>query len=105
MKLVLKVASVAVGILVVSSGPSTLLRASPQSQAPQTVERDRRAAEQGDADAQHRLGRAYQDGNGVVQDETEAVRWFRLAADQGYAVAQGNLGIAYTGGVGAPQDS
>ena len=29
---------------------------------------------------------------GVLQDEAEAVRWYRLAADQGFAEAQYNLG-------------
>ena len=33
----------------------------------------------------------YRDGQGVVQDEAEAVRWFRLAAEQGHAEAQYNL--------------
>jgi len=42
---------------------------------------------------------------GVIQDATEAVRWFRLAADQGYAVAQYNLAIGYANGMGVPQDS
>ena len=31
-------------------------------------------------------------GEGVLKDEAEAVRWYRLAADQGHAAAQFNLG-------------
>ena len=30
----------------------------------------------------------YANGHGVVQDDTEAVRWFRMAAEQGNAFAQ-----------------
>ena len=38
------------------------------------------------------------------QDDTEAVRWYRLAADQGHARAQLNLGVSYWNGEGTPQD-
>ena len=46
----------------------------------------------------------YDTGAGVPQDDTEAVRWFRLAADQGNASAQVNLGVMYDTGAGVPQD-
>ena len=46
----------------------------------------------------------YRDGQGVSQDDAEAVRWFRLAADQGYADAQYNLGLMYVNGQGVLQD-
>ena len=42
-------------------------------------------AEAGDPDAQYNLGVMYANGRGVTQDDTEAVRWYRLAADPGYA--------------------
>jgi len=45
-------------------------------------------AEKGDAGAQHNLGLMYYDGEGVVQDYIEAVKWYRKAADQGDAPAQ-----------------
>lgn len=61
-------------------------------------------AEQGDAVAQYILGDMYVKGQGVSQDNAEAVKWYRLAADQGYASAQGNLGILYANGIGVPQD-
>lgn len=70
----------------------------------ETVQKDRIAAEQGDADAQNRLGMAYIDGEGVEQDFTEAVKWFRLAAEQGYADAQEVLGTLYLNGNGVPCD-
>ena len=45
-------------------------------------------AEQGNAAAQGNLGRMYANGEGVPEDDAEAVRWYRLAAEQGYAAAQ-----------------
>ncbi|MBJ38952.1 MAG: hypothetical protein CMD83_10890 [Gammaproteobacteria bacterium] len=64
----------------------------------------RLAADQGSADAQTVLGHAYADGEGVPQDDEEAVKWYRLAADQGHAEAQYQLGIAYRDGMIVPQD-
>ena len=46
----------------------------------------------------------YRDGDGVPQNDAEAMRFFRLAADQGHARAQGNLGVMYGTGDGVPQD-
>ena len=37
----------------------------------------------------------YASGEGVPEDDAEAVRWYRLAADQGHADAQYNLGWMY----------
>ena len=53
----------------------------------------RKAAEQGDAAAQHNLGVMYDSGQGVTQDYAEALKWYRKAADQGDADAQQNLGL------------
>jgi TPR repeat protein len=51
-------------------------------------------AEQGDADAQFKLGNMYHDGKGVAQqDYSEALKWYRKAADQGNANAQFKLGL------------
>jgi len=61
-------------------------------------------AEQGDADAQYELGRAYIISNGVPQDYKEAAKWVRLAAEQGVAKAQYALGRCYYIGAGVPQD-
>ena len=58
----------------------------------------------GDAGAQFNLGLMYADGEGVTQDDIEAVRWLRLAADQGHATAQHNLGVMYQNSRGVPQD-
>jgi len=64
----------------------------------------RLAAEQGNADGQYSLGRAYSLGQGVPQEDAEAVRWYRLAAEQGHATAQYNMGGLYANGQGVPQD-
>ena len=61
-------------------------------------------ADQGDADAQNNLGAMYADGEGVVEDDAEAARWYRLAADQGLAAAQVFLGAMYANGRGVPED-
>ena len=43
----------------------------------------RKAAEQGHADAQYRLGSMYDQGKGVDEDDQQAVLWYRRAAEQG----------------------
>ncbi len=50
------------------------------------------------------LGNAYHTGQGVAQDNAEAVKWFRRAAEQGDAKAQSNLGFIYGEGLGVSQD-
>ncbi len=64
----------------------------------------RKAADQGEADAQFNLGVMYENGQGVAQDYAQAVAWYRKAADQGEASAQFNLGEMYRNGRGVPQD-
>jgi uncharacterized protein len=65
----------------------------------------RMAAEQGNAEAQSYLGFAYSKGEGVKQDNSEAVRWYRKAADQGDQNAQWNVGQMYKNGLGVKQDN
>jgi TPR repeat protein len=57
-------------------------------------------AEAGDAKAQLQLGAAYEDGNGVHQNDEQAVNWYRKTAEQGDAEAQNDLGIMYSLGRG-----
>jgi hypothetical protein len=64
----------------------------------------RKAADQGDADAQNNLGAMYGNGEGVAKDDAEAVKWFRKAADQGNASAQLNLGMRYDNGWGVAEN-
>jgi TPR repeat protein len=61
-------------------------------------------AEKGDADAQYKLGIAYDEGNGVSKDYTEAFKWFRLAAEQGNAHSQFRVGDMYVSGDGVAKN-
>jgi len=45
-------------------------------------------AEAGDATAQYNLGVMYSKGEGVAQNDQEAVKWYRLAAEQGHSLSQ-----------------
>lgn len=67
-----KIGSAVVCSLLVSHSLSGPLGARQAAQEPQDVEAKRLAAEQGDADAQHSLGLAYQNGDGVPQNDVEA---------------------------------
>ena len=64
----------------------------------------RKAAEQGYANAQCSLGVCYASGQGVEQDDKEAVKLYRKAAEQGNASAQSNLAFCYYKGDGVGQD-
>lgn len=61
-------------------------------------------AERGDAAAQNALGLRYATGEGLILDETEAVRWFTKAAELGNVSAQSKLGSIYYSGRGVRKD-
>ena len=61
-------------------------------------------AQAGDSTAQLTLGKAYEDGNGVPQSETLALKWYRAAAEQGNATAQNDVGLMFRFGRGVEQD-
>ncbi len=61
-------------------------------------------ANAGDTAAQVELGRAYEDGKGVQQDDEMAAQWFRKAADHGDARAQNSLGVMYALGRGVERN-
>ena len=44
-------------------------------------------------------------GQGVAQDYSAAMKWYRMAADQEHANAQYNLGVMYYQGQGVPQNT
>ncbi len=50
------------------------------------------------------LGMRYDEGDGVPQDYSEALRWYRLAAAQGYTDGQWHVGLMYKDGTGVPRD-
>jgi len=64
----------------------------------------RKAAEQGDAAAQNKLGFHYFNGRGCLADEAIAARWFAKAAEQGNHNAQSNLASLYRLGRGVHHD-
>ena len=53
----------------------------------------RKAAEQGEPNAQNNLGWCYEKGKGVEQSDTLAAEWCKKAAEQGNSQAQYNLAI------------
>lgn len=75
-----------------------------EEKAREELERTRARAEAGDAEAQRILGNYYYEGQDVMSDFTEAVKWFRLAAEQGDSVAQFHLGNCYYNGDGVTED-
>ena len=65
----------------------------------------KKAAAQGDAQAQFDLGESYDDGDGVKENKEKAFKWYSRAAEQGHVDAQYNLGILYANGEGVqPND-
>jgi TPR repeat protein len=70
-----------------------------------TAKELRYLAEHGDVRAQYDLGVLYDRGEGVPQDNHEAMNWYHRAAEQGEARAQDNPGLMlYANGQGVPQD-
>jgi hypothetical protein len=62
-------------------------------------------AERGDPEAQYRIGRMYEFGNGYAQDKAQGIAWIRKAAAQGHADAEQELGVIYATGDGVKQDN
>lgn len=63
----------------------------------------RKAADQGNANAQYKLAIMYKEGHGIAKNEAEALAWLRKSA-QGYADAQFSLGRSYETGQGVAKD-
>jgi TPR repeat protein len=64
----------------------------------------RKAAEQGDANAQVGLAELYVKGEGVARDYAQALSWYRKAIEQNDARAWRGLGAMHQNGYGLPQD-
>ena len=63
------------------------------------------AAEDGDLDAQYRLGRSYYYGDdGAPQDGERAFEWFSRAAEGGSIAGQHYLGLCWLRGIGVEKD-
>jgi hypothetical protein len=61
-------------------------------------------ADQGNADAQEKVGIMFLSGHGVIKDQVIAVKWLRKAAENGNRKAQRELASAYRLGIGVPKD-
>lgn len=90
-----------------SQPPITTVSASsnPERAKALTPEELRGLADRGDAEAQWQLGTLYHTGDGLPQNDRQAVEWFQRSANQGYAQALRALGSAYWGGRGVKQDN
>eukprot|EP01044_Picomonas_judraskeda_P013405 COSAG03_NODE_2023_length_3207_cov_7.959459_1_plen_572_part_00 len=65
----------------------------------------KKAAEQGDSDAQVMLGHCHDYGFGVEADKAEALKWYRKAAEQGNSDGAHSLGLCYARGAGVEVDT
>ncbi|HEU0277885.1 MAG TPA: hypothetical protein VFQ95_08705 [Rhodanobacteraceae bacterium] len=72
---------------------------------PEDTARLRTLAQQGDAQAEYQLGRAYATGRGVTLNDTTAAAWYAKASARGNAAAQAELGWAYYIGAGVPRSA
>lgn len=61
-------------------------------------------ARMGDPVAQFRLGQMHENGQGVVQSDTEAASWYMKSAEQGHDKAQARLGDLFKAGRGVPRN-
>jgi len=74
----------------------------PAGKVPNTLPHAR--ATEGDAEAQLQLGLRYAEGDGVIQNDKEAAKWFSLAARQGLSEAEYHYGLILLKGRGVVQD-
>ena len=76
-----------------------------EDNAPKTcVQKYKKAALQGDAEAQHKLGNCYYNGEDTAKDYYEAFRWYKKSAEKGYMYAERSLGYCYEYGEGTAKD-
>ncbi|MBA4503536.1 tetratricopeptide repeat protein [Marinobacterium marinum] len=68
------------------------------------LERLQPLAEQGDGEAQNRIGEMYEFGYGTPRDSDKALEWYRKAAEQNVVAAWHNIGRSYNFGTGVTQD-
>ncbi|MDO8804050.1 MAG: SEL1-like repeat protein [Elusimicrobiota bacterium] len=88
-----------------SGKPAEQADSSSRDDKPRTTEEYRKAAEQGDAAAQFKMGQIYLRGEGVLQDMSLAAGWYLKAAQQGHPEAQFNAGLLCAKGQGGiPKD-
>lgn len=64
----------------------------------------RPAAEKGHKKAQYRMGRCYDKGHGVEENNKEAFKWYSKSADQGFYKAEYQMARSYIKGKGVEPD-
>ena len=74
-------------------------------EADELLESIKRSASAGDADAQCLLATLLLEGNGIVKDQSEATKLYRMAASQGHDYAQLKLRYCYKEGLGVPRNN
>lgn len=70
----------------------------------QAIPKLRASAEKGHKKAQYRLGRCYDKGYGVREDDKLAFSWYMKAAAQGHAKSQYQVGKCYKNGEGVEKN-
>ena len=60
--------------------------------------------EEGHKKAQYRMGRCYDKGHGVEENNKEAFKWYSKSADQGYYKAEYQMARSYIKGKGVEPD-
>lgn len=73
-------------------------------EAKQAIKWLQRAAEEGNAQAQFKLGLQYAYGRNVAPNDNEAIAWWKRAATNKSASAQYCLGVMYESGRGVEYD-
>lgn len=63
------------------------------------------AAQKGHKKAQYRVGRSYDKGHGVTEDNQKAYQWYLKSSQQGYGKAQYQLAKCYMKGKGTTKDT
>ncbi len=63
------------------------------------------AADNGDVDCQYAVAKMYEQGNGFLQNDREAFRYYLLAARNGDRTAQTNVARYYSLGIGVEQNA
>ena len=90
-------------IVAQEKAPSILLEGLPSVDAT-VVNRLRREASEGSADALYYLGILYYYGQGVAENKEEALQYFKQAASKNHVDAQSNLGQMFLNGEGTARD-
>jgi hypothetical protein len=93
------------GLILALLIPSAFARAESNQSSVGSFEQLKKLADDGNAEAQFKMGRIYEEGlAGGLEDYKEAARWYLKAAEKGNAQAQYKMGTLYTLGKGVPKD-